>query len=88
MAPRTTAAASFDPGHMQQAQAQAQQQQQQQEQETDLQSSQRHMISAVPPPHPALLQQRSQPQAAAAVPNPTDQGLLEDIVPSGMRKLS
>lgn len=85
MAPRTTAAASFDPGHMQQAQAQ---QQQQQEQETDLQSSQRHMISAVPPPHPALLQQRSQPQAAAAVPNPTDQGLLEDIVPSGMRKLS
>lgn len=82
MAPRTSGAASFDP-HIQQAQ-----QQQQQEQETDLQSSQRHMISAVPPPHPALLQQRSQPQTAAAVPNPTDQGLLEDIVPSGMRKLS
>lgn len=80
MAPRTTAAASFD-HHMQQ-------QQQQQEQETDLQASQRHMISAVPPPHPALLQQRSQTQTAAAVPNPTDHGLLEDIVPSGMRKLS
>lgn len=82
MAPRTTgAAASFD-HHIQQ------QQQQQQDQETDLQTSQRHMISAVPPPHPALLQQRSQPQTSAAVPNSIDHGLLEDIVPSGMRKLS
>lgn len=82
-APRTStgAANSFD-HHIQQ-------QQQQQDQETDLQTSQRHMISAaVPPPHPALLQQRSQPQTSATVPNPSDHGLLEDIVPSGMRKLS